>query len=132
MLKTAIIVCAISLAATGSLHAGATIEVEKFSKADLLTALQTASDDTVIEFQGQSKTKAPWRSEFQAAQKRALEKQKEAAAAAKGQVRRCRKGAAGSARCSHYHAKRGDREGIRGTQFAVNSPKGRRCPSRPD
>jgi hypothetical protein len=82
MLKTAIIVCAISLAATGSLHAGATIEVEKFSKADLLTALQTASDDTVIEFQGQSKTKAPWRSEFQA--KRALEKQKEADAAAKG------------------------------------------------
>jgi hypothetical protein len=83
MLKTAIIVCAISLAATGSLHAGATIEVEKLSKADLLTALQTASDDTVIEFQGQSKTKAQWRSEFQATQKRALEKQKEADAAAK-------------------------------------------------
>jgi hypothetical protein len=83
MLKTAIIVCAMSLAATGSLYAAETIEVEKLSKADLLTALQTASDDTVIEFQGTSKTKAQWRSEFQATQKRALEKQKEADAAAK-------------------------------------------------
>ena len=83
MLKTAIIVCAISLAATGSLYAAETIEVEKLSKADLLTALQTASDDTVIEFQGTSKTKAQWRSEFQATQKRALEKQKGADAAAK-------------------------------------------------
>jgi len=83
MLKTAIIVCAVSLTVTGSLHAGATIEVEKLSKADLLKALQTASDDTVIEFQGQSKTKVQWRSEFQATQKSALEKQKEAAAAYK-------------------------------------------------
>jgi hypothetical protein len=83
MLKTAIIVCAMSLAATGSLHAGATIEVEKLSKADLLKAVQAASDDTVIEFQGQSKTKAQWRSVFQAAQKPALGKQNAAAAAAK-------------------------------------------------
>jgi hypothetical protein len=83
MMKIVIIVCAMSLAATGSLHAGATIEVEKLSKADLPKALQAASDDTVIEFQGQSKTKAQWRSEIQATQKRALEKQSEAAAAAK-------------------------------------------------
>jgi hypothetical protein len=83
MLKTAIIVCAMSLAATVSLHAGATIEVEKLGKADALKALQAASDDTVIEFNGQSKSKAQWRSEFQATQQRALEKQKEAAAAAK-------------------------------------------------
>jgi lysyl-tRNA synthetase class I len=91
MLKTAIIVCAMSLAATGSLHAGATIEVEKLSKADLLKTLQTASDDTVIEFQGQSKTKAQWYSEFQATQKRALEKQKEAAAAAQASFDAARK-----------------------------------------
>src|SRR5215469_9426231 len=82
MLKTAIIVCAMSLAATGSLHAGATIEVEKLGKADLLNALQAASDDTVIQFHGQSKTKAQWRGEFQVTQQRALEKQKQAAAAA--------------------------------------------------
>ena len=48
MMKSAIIVCAMSLAATGSLHAGATIEVDKLSKADLLQALQAASDDAVI------------------------------------------------------------------------------------
>ena len=83
MLKTAIIVCAMSLVATGSLHAGATIEVEKLSKADLLKALQAAPDDTVIELHGQTKTKGQWRGEFQVAQKRALEKQKAAAAAAK-------------------------------------------------
>jgi hypothetical protein len=91
MLKTAIIVCATSLAATGSLHAGATIEVEKLSKADLLKALQAASGDTVIEYRGQSKTKAQWRSDFQATQKRALEKQKEAAAAAKASFDAARK-----------------------------------------
>ncbi|GEM_PF-3538328 len=83
MLKTAIIVCAMSLAASGSLHAAQTIEVEKLSKAELLKALQAAPDDTVIEFHGQSKTKAQWRSEAQAAQKLVLDKQKQAAAAAK-------------------------------------------------
>jgi hypothetical protein len=83
MLKTAIIVCAMSLAATGSLHAGETIQVEKLSKAELQKALQAAPDDTVIEIQGQSKTKAQWRSEWQAAAKLALEKQKAAAATAK-------------------------------------------------
>jgi hypothetical protein len=91
MLKTAIIVCAMSLAATGSLHAADTIEVEKLSKPELLTALQAASDDTVIEFHGQSKTKAQWRSEFQAAQKRALDKQKEAAVAAQASFDAARK-----------------------------------------
>ena len=83
MLKTAIIVCAMSLAATASLHAGATIEAEKLSKAELIKALQAAPDDTVIEFQGKSETKAQWRSEGQAAQKAALDKQKQATAAAK-------------------------------------------------
>jgi hypothetical protein len=83
MLKTAIIVCAMSLAVAGSLHAGQTIEVEKLSKAELQKALQAASDDAVIEIKGQSKTLAEWRSEWQAAAKLAVEKQKEAAAAAK-------------------------------------------------
>jgi hypothetical protein len=83
MLKTAIIVCVMSLAATASLHAAQTIEVEKLSKADLPKALQAASDDTVVKFQGQSKTKAQWRSAWQATQKSALDKQNEAAAAAK-------------------------------------------------
>jgi hypothetical protein len=91
MMKTAIIVCAMSLAATGSLPAGATIEVEKLSKADLPKALQRASDDTVIAFHGQSKTKAQWRSEFQATQTRALEKQKEAVAAAQARFDAARK-----------------------------------------
>ena len=83
MLKTAIVVCAMSLVATASLHAGQTIEVEKLSKAESQKALQAASDDTVIEINGQSKTKAQWRSEWQAAAKLALEKHKEATAAAK-------------------------------------------------
>jgi hypothetical protein len=90
-IKTAIIACAISLAATASLHAGATIEADKLSKADLLTALQATSDDTVIEIHGQSKTKAQWRSEFQATRARALEKQKEAAAAAQARFDAARK-----------------------------------------
>jgi hypothetical protein len=91
MLKTAIIVCAMGLAASGSLHAAEIIEVEKLSKTDLLTALQRASDDTVIEIHGQSKTKAQWRSEFQATQKHALEKQKEATAAAQANFNAARR-----------------------------------------
>jgi hypothetical protein len=91
MMKTAIIVCAMSLAATVSLHAGPTIEADKLSKADLLKALQTAADDDVIQLHGQSKTKAQWRSEFQATQNSALEKQKEATAAAQARFDAARK-----------------------------------------
>jgi hypothetical protein len=69
MLKTGISLFAISLASTSSLHAGQVIEVEKLSKAQLNEAIQTASEDTVIEFQGQKKTKAQWRSDFQAKHK---------------------------------------------------------------
>lgn len=82
MLKTVIVVCAIGLAATASLYAAETIQVEKLSKDELQKALQEAPDDTVIEIRGQSKTKAQWRSEWQAAVKLALERHKEAAAAA--------------------------------------------------
>jgi len=91
MLKTAIIVCAMSLAASGSLHAADTIQAEKLSKTELLKALQAASDDTVIEFHGQSMTKAQWRAEWQAALKLALDKRKQAAAAAKARFEAARK-----------------------------------------
>lgn len=83
MLRTVIIAGAMSLAVTASLHATETIQVEKLSKAELQKALQAASDDTVIEIQGQSKTKAQWRSEWQAAANLAFAKRKEAVAAAK-------------------------------------------------
>jgi hypothetical protein len=69
MLKTGIILCAMCLAATTALRAGPLIEVEKLTKAQLEQAVQAASDDTVIEYQGQSKTKAQWRSDFQAKNK---------------------------------------------------------------
>jgi hypothetical protein len=58
------LLCAMSLAATGTLHAGDVIETEKLPKDQVQQALQAASDDTVIEIRGQSKTKAEWRSEF--------------------------------------------------------------------
>lgn len=66
MLRTALLLCIISLAATSTLQAGQVIETEKLPKDQVLQALQAASDDTVIEIRGQSKTKAEWRSEFQA------------------------------------------------------------------
>ncbi|MGA3342022.1 MAG: hypothetical protein ABSD11_15695 [Methylocella sp.] len=66
MLKTGMLLCAMSLASAGALHAGEAIVVEKLTKPQLQEALKTASDDTVIQYQGQIKTKAQWRSEFQA------------------------------------------------------------------
>ena len=124
MLKTAIIVCAISLAATGSLHAGATIEVEKFSKADLLTALQTASDDTVIEFQGQSKTKAPWRSEFQAESAPSRNKKKPTRRPKAGSTlpsRRCRISKMQPLPCKTRRPRRNSRHSVR-SELAQGSP----------
>jgi hypothetical protein len=64
MLKTGIALCAMSLAAAGALQAGEVIEVEQLTKAQLAEALKAASEDTVVEFQGESKTKAQWRSDF--------------------------------------------------------------------
>jgi hypothetical protein len=60
------LLCIVSLAATGTLRAGDVIEVEKLTKAQLQEALKAASDDSVIEYRGQNKTKAEWRGEFQA------------------------------------------------------------------
>ena len=69
MLKTRMLLCALCLGATSPLYAAETIQVEKLTKAQLQEALKTAPDDAVIEYQGQSKTKAEWRSEWQAAHK---------------------------------------------------------------
>jgi hypothetical protein len=70
MLKRKMLVCAICLAAaTAAAHGAETINAEKLDKAQLLKAIQAASDDTVIEIEGVSKTKAQWRSDFQAQHK---------------------------------------------------------------
>jgi hypothetical protein len=66
MFKIGIVLCAINIAAANAVHAGQAIEVEKLTKAQLADAIKAASDDTIIEFQGQNKTKAQWRSESQA------------------------------------------------------------------
>jgi hypothetical protein len=66
MRKAGLIMCVMSMAAIGALHAGQLIEVEKLTKAQLDAAMKAAPDDAMIEYQGQSKTKAQWSSEFQA------------------------------------------------------------------
>lgn len=69
MLRAAMLLCVISLTATGTLHAGQVIETEKLPADQVKQALLAASDDTVVEIGGQSKTKAEWRSYFQAQRK---------------------------------------------------------------
>jgi hypothetical protein len=69
MLKTGTTLCALCWSAMSPLYAGETIQVEKLSKAELQAALKAAPDDAVIEYRGQSKTKAELRSELQAARK---------------------------------------------------------------
>jgi len=60
---------ALLLAGVGPLHAGETIAVEKLSHPELRQAIDAAPDDAVIEFQGQTKTKAQLRSDWMAAHK---------------------------------------------------------------
>lgn len=67
MLKTPILFCALCFGAMNPLWAEETIEVEKLTKAQLQEALQAAPDDAVIEYRGEIKTKAKWRTEWQAA-----------------------------------------------------------------
>jgi hypothetical protein len=68
MLKTGMLFfCAMSLGATGSLYASEAIPADKMTEAQLQQALKSAPDTTVIEYQGQSKTKAQLRSAWQAA-----------------------------------------------------------------
>jgi hypothetical protein len=69
MLKTRLLVFALSWSVLSPLQAGETIQVEKLTKAELQAALKAAPDDAVIEYRGQSKTKAELRSELQAARK---------------------------------------------------------------
>jgi hypothetical protein len=69
MLRTRMLLCALGLGATSPLCAAETIQVEKQTNVQLQEALKAAPDDAVVEFRGQSKTKAEWRSEWQAAHK---------------------------------------------------------------
>ncbi len=69
MIRIGIFLCAVFFGATDSLHASEAIRVEKITAAQLQAAIRAASDDTVIEYQGQSKTKAQWRAAWQAANK---------------------------------------------------------------
>ena len=66
MLKMTIFLCAMGLGASSQLLAGEIIQVEKLSKAQLQQALKAAPDDAIIEFHGQSKTKAQLRAELRA------------------------------------------------------------------
>jgi hypothetical protein len=66
MLKRMLLLLAMCLIATTTLHAGDTIETEKVDAAQLQQKLQGAADDTVIEIQGVSKSKAQWRADFRA------------------------------------------------------------------
>jgi hypothetical protein len=69
MFNTRMLLFALCLGATSPLYAAETIQVEKLTKAQLQEALKTSPDDVVIEYRGQSKTKAEWRIEWQAAHK---------------------------------------------------------------
>jgi hypothetical protein len=77
MFKTTMLISAICLCATNPLHAGEPIVVEKLTKAELQEALKAAPDNVIIEYQGQSKTKAEWRNELQAQHKLDPAKMKE-------------------------------------------------------
>jgi hypothetical protein len=69
MLKTQALGLALALTMVGPLHADETIAVESLSKPEAWQAIQAAPDDAVIEFQGQSKSKAQWRSDWLATHK---------------------------------------------------------------
>jgi hypothetical protein len=66
MSKRMLLLLAMCSIATTTLHAGETIETEKVDAAQLQQKLQGAADDTVIEIQGVSKSKAQWRADFRA------------------------------------------------------------------
>ncbi len=69
MLKTPILFCGLCFGAMSPLCAAETIDVEKLTKAQLQDALKAAPYDAVIEYRGENKTKAEWRTEWQAAHK---------------------------------------------------------------
>jgi hypothetical protein len=70
MLKRKMLMYTMCLAAlTAAAHGNEIIEAEKLDRPQLLEAIKAASDNTVIEIQGVSKTKAQWRSDFKAQHK---------------------------------------------------------------
>jgi hypothetical protein len=73
MRKIGMILCAMGLLAAGPLHAAAVIVVEKLPPDQVAQAIAAASDDTVIEFQGKSETKAQWRNDLEAKIKQQLD-----------------------------------------------------------
>jgi Spy/CpxP family protein refolding chaperone len=57
---------AVSFAAATALHAADVVAADNLSKEQLKSAIQAATDDTIIVYRGQSKTKAQWQSDFTA------------------------------------------------------------------
>lgn len=66
MLRTATVLCSISLAAASALAADHAIHLDKLTKAERATVLSTAKDDTLVEANGETKTVAQWRLVIQA------------------------------------------------------------------
>ena len=71
MFKSGAVLCAVTLSvvtlrATTALHAQQVIELEKLSKTELNGIMIAAPDDAIFELKGVRKTKAQWRSDFQA------------------------------------------------------------------
>jgi hypothetical protein len=67
MLKRKMLVYAMCLAGvTAAAHGDEIIEAEKLDRTQLLKAIKAASDDTIIQMQGVSKTKAQWQRDFKA------------------------------------------------------------------
>ena len=66
MRKIGMALCAVGVVVAAPLHAAGVIAVEKLPADQVAKTIQAASDDTAIEIKGQTKTKAQWRSYFQA------------------------------------------------------------------
>ena len=69
MLRTSMLVCAVCLVSSGPLSASEMIHAERMTETQVQETVKAAPDDAVIEIRGQSKTKAQWRSDWQAAHK---------------------------------------------------------------
>ncbi len=85
MLRIGLLLGAICLVATGAAQSAQVIRAEKLTKPQLRAVLKKAPDDAIIEFRGERKTKAQWRSEqvtkfrpMDAARLKALESEREA------------------------------------------------------
>lgn len=65
MRKIRIALFATGLVAAGPLHAAGVIAVEKLARDKVAQTIQAAPDNAAIEINGQTKTKAQWRTYFQ-------------------------------------------------------------------